>query len=204
MEPSSILSSTTYSGVNTSQQYAERHAVTLVEAVNALRQQMRAVEGTLSWYSVHYWSETLQLDIGALKRDLRHLISIKPGVTKFLSWIRCNNKQLHLVTNAHRTSLELKMECTALEEKFDRVTTARDLGTAKEQCEFWQQLQRLHPFDERSTLLVADNLAVLRTARKYGIEHLYAVRFPDSMGPARESHEFHCLESLEEIMMDTL
>jgi hypothetical protein len=40
----------------------------------------------------------------------------------------------------------------------------------------------------------------LRTARRYGIRHLLAVRRPDSRSPPREIDEFPAIDSFEEIM----
>ena len=78
-----------------------------------------------------------------------------------------------LVTNAHRDSLNLKMEKTCLAPFFDAIVCAHDFGLAKEQPGFWQVLQENHPFDKNKTLLIDDSLAVLDSAKRFGIAHLF-------------------------------
>ena len=65
---------------------------------------------------------------------------------------------------------------------------------------FWEQLELREPFNPESTLFVDDSLPVLRTARRYGIRHLLAVRRPDSRSPPREIDEFPAIDSFSEIM----
>ncbi|MFZ0470164.1 MAG: haloacid dehalogenase, partial [Thiogranum sp.] len=54
--------------------YAEKNAISVDDAKQALYPRFRAVEGTMDWYCVDYWSRELGLDISALKRELEHLI----------------------------------------------------------------------------------------------------------------------------------
>ena len=39
------------------------------------------LQGTLDWYCVDFWSRELNLDILALKTELRHLIKLRPGAS---------------------------------------------------------------------------------------------------------------------------
>ena len=71
---------------------------------------------------------------------------------------------------------------------------------AKEQAGFWQTLQNRHVFEKQSTLLVDDSLAVLRSAKAFGIAHLISVSKPDSQAPARSVTEFPAVEDFRALM----
>ena len=180
--------------------FAEQRAMSTEQALLELRKQMRRLEGHLHWYCVDYWSVTLELDIASLKREIKHLIAIQPGVERFLRWLRVREKQVRLVTNAHSASLDLKMRCTGLGGYFDRMQTSHALGAAKEHSEFWLRYQSVDPFDPQRALLIDDNFSVLQAARDHGVAELRGIRFPDSAGPERESAEFHCVDRFEDIM----
>src|SRR5690242_3298910 len=49
------------------------------EAEKNLFARFRAVQGTLDWYCLDYWRSELGLDIVALKREIQHLIAVRPG-----------------------------------------------------------------------------------------------------------------------------
>ena len=63
-----------------------------------------------------------------------------------------------------------------------------------------ERLQQERPFDPARTLLVDDSLAVLRSARQYGIGHLLAVYNPDTKQGRRDVGEFEAIESFLDIM----
>ena len=180
--------------------YAEHHAVTLEVAREVLRARYRAVEGTMAWYCVDYWSEQLGLDIGLLKEEVEHLIAVHPDVVEFLDAVRASGRRAVLVTNAHGKSLALKLRRTRIGGHLDDVVCAHDLGLPKEQPAFWERLQSREPFTPESTLLVDDSLPVLRSAARHGIAHLLAVRQPDSRQPPREIDEFPALDGFAELL----
>ncbi|MCP5195624.1 MAG: GMP/IMP nucleotidase [Gammaproteobacteria bacterium] len=180
--------------------YAERHGLPLDRARAEIRLRTRAVEGTLNWYCLDYWTRELMLDIVTLKRDIEHLIAVHPYALKFLEALRAIGKRVTLVTNAHPHSLALKMEKTQLTGYFDAVICAHDLGWVKEQPEFWPRLQEVEPFHPATTLLVDDNVSILHTARGYGIAHLVSVRRPDSADPPRLSGEFPAMHDFSDLL----
>jgi 5'-nucleotidase len=179
--------------------YGEREGMSKQAALEALTPRFRAVEGTLAWYSLDYWSKELDMDIPALKRELTHLIKVLPHAEEFLKAVRSSNKRLVLVTNAHAPVLAMKMERTRLDIHFDAIVSSHDLGSPKETAAFWHSLQKIEPFDPGKTLLADDSLPVLRAAREYGIRHIVAMRKPDSKRPARDIDEFPAIESFLEL-----
>lgn len=182
--------------------YAAIHGVDPTQASEELYRRISSVQGSLDWYCLDYWSQQLQLDITALKREVQHLIQIRPHVDRFLQQLQQGPQQVLLVTNAHRAGLEIKFEQTGIDRWFDQVVVSHDYRQAKEQQAFWQQLQAQHPFDSERTLLIDDNSQVLAAARDFGIRHLLTMLQPDSQQAARQAGEFPGILHFDEIMPD--
>lgn len=180
--------------------YGEVHGLETAAARKLLYDRYRTIQGSLEWYCVDFWSRELQLDIPVLKREVEHLIAVHPHVLDFLSWARRQRKRLVLVTNAHGKSLSLKMEKTRLGGNLDRLICAHDFGLPKEELQFWEELQKAEPFSRESTLLIEDNLQVLKTARAYGIGHLVAVRKPNTRLPEQKVGDFVSIRDFGELI----
>ena len=180
--------------------YAEKHALSLDAAKEALRGRYRQAEGTLDWYCVDYWTRELKLDIALLKEEVEHLIGVHPYVVDFLDAVRARNKRLVLVTNAHGKSMDVKFRRTRLNGHFDAVVCAHDLGLPKEHPAFWEKMQAVEPFTKGTAVLIDDSLPVLRSAKKYGIGQLLAVRNPDSKLPEKDVGEFAAIRSFRDIL----
>jgi 5'-nucleotidase len=120
--------------------FAELHGLSITEAKQQLQLCFNSMEDKLEWYCLDYWSEDLQLDIASLKAEISELIAVLPNVTEFLSKIQQTSKKVLLVTNAHRDSLNLKMEKTCLQVFFDGIISSHDVGFAKAPPQFWALL----------------------------------------------------------------
>lgn len=180
--------------------FSERNNIDIETAKSQLFPKFRAVEGTMNWYCLDYWSRELDLDIVSLKKEIEHLIAVHTHVVEFLQAARASGKRLVLLTNAHSGSLSLKMQRTGIADAFDTLVCAHDLGYPKEDARFWSRLSENENFDPALTLFVDDSLPILRTARDYGIRHLLAVKHPDSKTGARDVGEFSAIQSFREIM----
>ena len=180
--------------------YSQYHGLDVETAKEELFPRFQAVEGTMEWYCVDYWSQELGIDIEHLKREIDHLISVHPYVVDFIDACRSMNKRTVIVTNAHSKSLNLKMQRTQLAGHLDDIICAHDIGLPKEHAEFWQRLQKTEPFDPTNTLLIDDSLPVLKSAQRYGIKHLLAVLQPDTQAPAKEVEGFEAIGSFSDIM----
>jgi putative hydrolase of the HAD superfamily len=180
--------------------FAEKNGVSLDAAKVELRQRYKAVEGTLDWYCVDYWTRELGLDIPLLKREVEHLIAVHPHVLDFLHAVRSAHKRVLLVTNAHGKTLDIKFRRTRLGGHFDAVVCSHDLRLPKEHPGFWHKLETVHPFDKARALLVDDSLPVLRAARDHGVRHLRAVFQPDSRQPDKDVGEFVAIRSFRDIL----
>ncbi len=181
------------------ERYAQHKGMSNDQATKVLMDKYQAVEGTIDWYSVDYWSQELGLDIAELKSEIRHLIRIHPTVIEFLSALNKHDKNVILVTNAHQHSLAIKLEHTELHEHFDSIVCAHDFGLPKEDHTFWDHLVQQHPFDREHTLLIDDSLPVLRSAKQFGIKYLLAVSQPDSQKPIKPSEEFDAISDFKQI-----
>ncbi len=180
--------------------YAEHHDLDPVQALEHLLSQFASKQGTLDWYCTDYWSRTLAVDIPALKREVSHLIAERPQVRRFLQQLGEQRRSRILITNAHRHSLDLKLEITGIDALLDRVISSHDYGAPKESQAFWQQLATQVAFDPARSLFIDDSEAVLRAARGYGITHLICVRQPDSKRAARGNLEFPAIDHFDELL----
>ena len=180
--------------------YADKHRLTLAEASDTLMAYYARAKGSLDWYCIDFWTRELELDIAQLKHEVADKIAVHPSVPEFLAALRNADKRVVLVTNAHPASLNLKMHKTGLDAYFDRMINAHDIGLAKEQSGFWQKLNEVEPFSNASTLLIDDNLEVLRCAEAYGIQYLLAVHQPDSQKAHMETQHFRAVKDFSEIM----
>ncbi len=180
--------------------YAELREMPLEAAREELLRRYKAVEGTMDWYCLDYWSDQLGMDIAALKQEVEHLIAVHPNVVAFLDAVRASRRRAVLVTNAHMKSLRLKMERTELAGHLDAVYCAHDFGRPKEDPQFWNLLKTAEPFVAGSTLLVDDSLPVLRSAQGAGIGQLLCVHRPDSRAADKDVGGFAAIRSFLDIM----
>ncbi len=182
------------------QRYAQKNSVSVDQAREHLLAEYRAIEGTMNWYCIDHWSEQLELDIPALKRELDHLIQIRPGAADFLERLRAMGKQMALVTNAHHKSLSLKMERTRLQHFFDLIVCAHDYGYPKEENAFWQTLAQREKLDLSRCLLVDDSLRVMQQAAASGVAQVVGIRKPDSQRPAQDAAGFVSIDHWSELL----
>ena len=180
--------------------YAEKHQITEEESSERLHSRFSSNQGTLDWYSLDHWSEQLDMDIPALKRELQHMISLRPHALEFLTQLHQSHRDVVMVTNAHRKTLDIKMDHVDITPWFDRVVVSHELQAPKEQQAFWHKLQALHPFDPARTLLIDDTERVLDSARDYGITHLLTLLQPDSQRQKRIDTRFPGIHHFDEIM----
>lgn len=182
------------------QRYAEHHGISRALAEAELLPLFQAHAGQLSWYCTDFWSRELNLSIRELKREVAHLIALRPDADRFLAALRTAGKRVALITNAHRDSLSLKLERIELAPYFDRLISSHDYGFPKEAPQFWFALQQDFGFAPARSLFIDDSLPILRSARDYGIAHLLAVRQPDSRAGPKDTEEFAAVEDYRALL----
>ncbi len=180
--------------------YAEKRQQPESVARKLLGERFASERGSLNWYCLDYWSEQLELDIATLKREVTHLIALRPHVAHFLQALKQSHRDCLLVTNAHRDSVALKMEHIDLRPWLDNIIISHDFNAPKEDQLFWHRMHRKFGFDPERTLFIDDTEVVLRAARDFGIRHLLTLLQPDSRSPRRAQLEFPAIHHFDEIM----
>ncbi|MBA1188664.1 GMP/IMP nucleotidase [Pseudomonas entomophila] len=180
--------------------YAQVHGVSRAMAELELQPLFERNAGTLNWYCLDFWSRELNLPIRELKREIADLIALRPDADVFLAAVRDAGKRVVMITNAHRDSLSLKLERVELAPYFERLISSHDYGFPKESPQFWDALQADLGFTPARSLFIDDTLAVLRSAQRFGVGHLLAVREPDSRRGPRDTEEFAAVEDYRALL----
>lgn len=182
------------------QRYAELHGISRAMAELEMQPLFERHAGSLNWYCLDFWSAELKLPVRELKLETADLIALRPDADTFLQAIRQAGKRVILITNAHRDSLSLKLERVALAPYFERLISSHDYGFPKEDQQFWSALHADTGFDPARSLFIDDTLAILRSARDFGVAHLLAVRQPDSRKGPRDTAEFAAQEDYQDLL----
>ncbi len=180
--------------------YAAHHRCDLDSARQFLVTLSDSLHGTLDWYCVDYWSDRLQMDVEALKGEIRHLIHFRPGTPEFLAFLAAQGKRVLLVTNAHPKVVRLKLQASGLDRHLGTYVSSHDLQLAKENAGFWLRLKELQAIDFERSLFIDDSLNVLRCARAEGVRHTLQVLQPDTTQPPCAPTEFPGLLHFNELL----
>ncbi|NRB37840.1 MAG: GMP/IMP nucleotidase [Pseudomonadales bacterium] len=182
------------------QVFSQKYSLDYDDAMKDLHQRFEEKRGSMDWYCLDFWTEQLQLDVVDLKHDVKHKIAIRPFVESFLQFLRDEGKHIVLLTNAHRDSLDLKMQETGLEGYFDQLISTHDYGLPKENIGLWSALKADCQFNPASTLLIDDTETVLDSAHRFGIKYLLTLSQPDSQNPKRDGLAYTAIHHFDEIM----
>ncbi|MEW6409490.1 MAG: GMP/IMP nucleotidase [Nitrospirota bacterium] len=182
------------------ERYAEKHNITFGKAKEELFKKYKAHEKTLNWTNLDFWSKELDIDIPALKEQIKHLIEVHPHVEDFLKMLKRHKKKVFLVTNAHYKSLAIKLKKTEIGRYFDSVLSSFDVGYPKETSMFWEKAEKRLGFVKEKTFLIDDTEEVLRTAKEYGIKYIILKAKANSKKRIKESKEFITIVDFGELM----
>ena len=172
--------------------------VPLNVASEIVKNKLAPLKNTLNWYDLDYWSKEFSLDIGEIEIEMSHLIKPRPGAIDYLKQAKGSNLMI-LASNAYPKSMIRKLSLTGIATYFDIIISSHEIGFCKEELKFWEKLQSQIGFSPSKTLLVDDNLTVLRTAKKFGIKNLFGIRNPSSQGTPVSDSEFQLINNFEEI-----
>jgi HAD superfamily hydrolase (TIGR01509 family) len=177
------------------EKYSEIHNITFGRAKEELMKKYMVHEGTLNWTDLDFWSNQLNIDIPAMKEQIKHLIEVHPHVENFLRMLGKEKKKVFLVTNAHYKSIDLKFKKTLIGKYFDAVLTSFDAGYPKEDIKFWEVAEKRLGFDKGKTLFIDDTEEILKTAKKFGIKYiLYKARANSKVKPGRSNDFMHIID----------
>lgn len=185
------------------EKYAEKNNITFGRAKEELMKKYKAHEGTLNWTDIDFWSKEVDIDVPALKEQIKHLIEVHPHVEDFLKMLKHHKKKIFLVTNAHYKVLDMKLKKTQIGKFFNSAVTSFEIGYPKERLEFWERLQKQLGFDKEKTLFIDDTEAVLKTARRFGIKYILYKTYASSKSKVKKgiSSEFQVIEDFRELMV---
>ena len=159
-------------------------------------------QGQLEWYCTDYWSRQFGLNIIQAQAEVEHLIKERPQVIEFLESLSEKQKNRVLITNSDRPSIELKFAYCSIEPLLDQVISSHDYRAAKEDPEFWHQLQNNLDFDPNTTLFIDDSEPVLNAARQYGIKHLLSIKQPISTQPREDISQYPMIDDFMSLIGD--
>jgi len=182
------------------EKYAEKKKITFGRAKEELLGRYKIHEGTLNWTDIDFWSREVDIDIPALKEQMRHLIEVHPHVEEFLQILRQQGKKIFLLTNAHYKVLDIKLKKTELGKYFDAAVTSFETGYAKEEIGFWEKVQKRLKFDKEKTLFIDDTEAVLKTAKQFGIKYILYKAYASSRAEKGHSPHFPAIHDFRELM----
>ncbi|RUO37662.1 HAD family hydrolase [Aliidiomarina shirensis] len=179
--------------------YAQKEQISVEEAHHRISQEFKKVAGTLNWYCLDYWEQTLQLPIRKLKAETAELIVFRPDTPDFLTDLQQANKRVAIITNAHPDALALKNRHVPLENLCPQQFSTHQFGYCKEFQELWQSLQSEFPFDPERTLFVDDGEHILDSAKQFGIRYTLGISNPDSGLPANNFQRHPQISSFAEL-----
>ncbi len=179
---------------------SERDGISLQSAKDAVIPRLRRDAGTLPFYCIDYWSAVFDLDILALKRQAADKIAVREGARTFLNRLRAARKRVVLTTNAHRDTIDMKLDKTGLVSFFETVSSSHDYGFAKEHNQYWHVLARDKNINLDASLLIDDNHEVLESAKSSGVNCVIGVHQPDSRRPALEVGDYPMTNDFHELL----
>jgi len=182
------------------ERYAEKENITFGRAKEELMLRYKAHEGTLNWTDIDFWSREVDIDIPALKEQIKHLIEVHPHVEEFLKMLKHRKKKVFLLTNAHYKVLDIKLKKTRIGRYFDSTVTSFEIGYPKEMQEFWEKTEKQLGFRKEQSLFIDDTKAVLRAAKKFGIKYILYKSLSSSRSEPGNSDEFPSLGDFRELM----
>ena len=175
--------------------YSSQNEISNDEALKILQPIFEKHQATLNWYCVNFWSEELSIDIMKHKAEVAQKIGYRPQAQAFIEHCQKQVMDFRLITNGHREVLNLKTKYTQIDKYFSDLVCSHELNAPKEDMEFWHNLQKQKPFNPKTTVFIDDSEAVLDTAKKYGIQHLYSIAKPDSTKQRETISKYRMLES---------
>lgn len=180
--------------------YAEQHQCSLEQSTQALFQFYHTHNHTLNWYSTRFWTAKVGVDTLALQQEFKHKVSLREGCLELLDYLKSNGYPCWLATNADCEGLKFKLEHTKLASYFDVIISSETLGHAKEFTEFWQHLHERHPFATTQCYFIDDTEKVLKGAESYGIQNLFTIAQPSSLGQSKTSSPYPILNQLTDLI----
>ncbi len=153
--------------------YAEKNNINYKDGINFTHALFNYKKGSKEWYDVNYWSNILDIDIieEKKKQENMSLIRMHPGSIELLEKLNHLKKQLFLVTNAHRKTLDVKLSKFQLSKYFDELICSHELGYIKEDIQFWYLLRNKLDIIYEESILIEDTYDNISSAHHAGMNN---------------------------------
>ena len=153
--------------------YAELNSIDEEQAIKITHTLFNYKKGNKDWYDLDYWSNMLGLDVEQekLSVDMISRIKLKKGAINFLE-DHYRDKNLFLITNAHRKTLNVKMDKYPLMKYFKMIICSHELKYVKEEVAFWFILRNKLAIDYNKTLLIEDTIDNIKSAYHAGLRSI--------------------------------
>ena len=160
--------------------FGSARGLTPPEAQAHMQTEYHAVQHTLNWYCLDYWSERLGLDICAMTTAEGARAVLREDTVPFLDALKACGKRRILLTNAHPHNLAVKLEHTGLGAHLDLLLSTHTFGYPKEDQRLWQAVVEATGLNPEKTLFIDDSEPILDAAAAFGIRYCLGVTNPDS------------------------
>lgn len=180
--------------------WAQVHGHDPDTAALKLRDTFESQRGQLTWYSLPFWEQTLQVDLVALQQAHRHQIKLLTDTVPVLEALKQAGKTLWLVTNADPQVMQTKLAQTGIASFFEICITSHDVGLPKEQPGFWDAFQAGYPFPKQHAIFVDDTGSVLARAAQAGLAAVFAMAQPDSTLAPKDHPTLPTLSRLSDLL----
>jgi len=153
--------------------YAELKSMNIDQAIKITHSLFHYKKGYKDWYDLDYWSNMLGLDIEQekLSANMIDKIKLKKGAIDFLEKYQ-KEKNLFLVTNAHRKTLNIKMKKFPLIKYFKKIICSHELKYVKEEIPFWFILRNKLGVDYDKSVLIEDTIDNVKSAYHAGLKSI--------------------------------
>lgn len=153
--------------------YAEVKSMDVDQAIKITHTLFNYKKGNKDWYDLDYWSNMLGINVEQekLSSEMIERIKLKKGAVDFLEKYH-KNKNLYLVTNAHRKTLNIKMKKFPLMKYFKMIICSHELKHVKEEVAFWFILRNRLGIDYNKSLLIEDTIDNVKSAHHAGLESI--------------------------------
>lgn len=180
--------------------YAEPHNCSIEQSKATLYAFYQEHNHTLNWYSSRFWTSKVEVDVLAMQIEHKNKVAFRPNCLELLDYLKNHGYPMWLATNADCAGLKFKLEHMGIADYFDVIVSSEQIGHAKEFVEFWQGLNKLHPFNAKHVYFIDDTEKVLNGAKNYGIQHLFSIKQPSSAKAPRVTCNYPMLDQLTELI----
>lgn len=130
-----------------------------------------AAEYTRSYYHLEDSPQSIMTEWEELAdHHYRHLVPLKPGVLEFLNQCRAEGRSMALFTACRPALCRVVLERFGLEEFFDHIVYAEEIGLEKHDPACFTRLSQILGVGPEECVLFDDSLSNCATARAAGME----------------------------------